>query len=135
KSRQAYLSNGITVVFPGHITSKIYKENRMILLKARSALNCLIKRNFALKQNIAFSEESNLFNDINFMIPALRKYKVIQFVKEAIYYKSKRNDPILNPSLKQCGHQEYALNFFNMYHTYKNKYEQQEVQYELDKQL
>lgn len=135
KIRQAYLSNGITVVFPGHITPKMYKENRMRLLKARSALNCLIKRDFALKQNIAFSEESDLFNDMNFMIPALLESEVIPFVKEAIYFKRKRNDPILNPSLKQCGHQEYALNFFNMYHTYKNKYEQQEVQYELDKQL
>lgn len=135
KIRQTYLSNGITVVFPGHIAPKMYKENRMRLLKARSALNCLIKRDFALKQNIAFSEESDLFNDMNFMIPALLESEVIPFVKEAIYFKRKRNDPILNPSLKQCGHQEYALNFFNMYHTYKNKYEQQEVQYELDKQL
>src|SRR5699024_9299191 len=32
KIRQAYLSNGITVVFPGHITPKMYKENRMRLL-------------------------------------------------------------------------------------------------------
>src|SRR5699024_3034663 len=135
KIRQAYLSNGISVVFPGHITPKMYKENRMRLSKAASALYCLIKRDLSLQQNIAFSEESDLFNDINFMIPALLESEVIPFVKEAIYFKRKRNDPILNPSLKQCGHQEYALNFFNMYHTYKNKYEQQEVQYELDKQL
>jgi len=135
KIRQAYLSNGITVVFPGHITPKMYKEKRMRLLKARSALNCLIKRDFVLKQNIAFSEESDLFSDMNFMIPALLELEAVPFVKEAIYFKRKRNDPILNPSLKQCGYQEYALNFFNMYHTYKNKYEQQEVQHELDKQL
>lgn len=135
KIRQAYLSKGITVVFPGHITPKMYKENRMRLLKARSALNCLIKRDFVLKQNIAFSEESDLFNDMDFMIPALLESEAIPFVKEAIYFKRKRNDPILNPSLKQCGREEYASIFFNMYHTYKNRYEQQEVQHELDRQL
>lgn len=133
--KNTFLSTGMTVVFPGHITPKVYKADRLNLMKNRLALNYLFERQFILDKELIFQEEYDLFCDMKFIISALKETIVVPYVKEAIYFKRKRNDPIWNPSLRQCSRKDYALSFFQMYHDRKNAHTDKKVQKILDQQL
>jgi len=133
--RNVKSDKAITIVYPGEVSPKLYKKNRFQLLKSRSILNHLIKREYVLQHNIKFSEEYYLFNDVPFKISAVLEAEVVPYIKEAVYFKRIRNDSVLNPSLRQCSRKKYALSFFSMYRDNKNKFKHVKIQKELDKQL
>src|SRR5699024_12071365 len=76
-----------------------------------------------------------LFCHMELITQAIIDTHVVHYVKEAIYFRRKRHDPIRNPSLRQIDRRDYALSFFELYNDMKNIHSQQQVQKIVDKQL
>ncbi|WP_424475203.1 bifunctional glycosyltransferase/CDP-glycerol:glycerophosphate glycerophosphotransferase [Oceanobacillus kimchii] len=101
KVKNTNFSKAMAIIFDGLIQPKLYNENKYNLLKNRSCLNCLIELDFIKKNDVTFDETITAYTDLTFMVPLLRKLDQVLYLKEAIYFKRKRNDPINNPSISQ----------------------------------
>src|SRR5699024_11235596 len=55
------------------------------------------------------------------MIPALVQTEQIPYLKEAVYFRRRRNDPITNPSLIQYDEKIKITNFLEIYNEIKDK--------------
>ena len=84
---------------------------------------------------LAFFEKTDLFTDLYFMIPALLTLDQVPYLKQAVYFKRKRNDPIHDPSLSQGPMKQQIDDFIHMYQLCKGKYHDNIVQHFLDVQL
>src|SRR5699024_5066784 len=125
----------VTIVLDGLFSSKLYSKNKFKLLKNKSALNYLIRKDFIEDYQLRFSEEVTVYSDLMFILPALVNVEQIPFAKDAIYFKRKRNDPISNPALSQIDHAERAKGFLHVYNELRENYYNHEAGTFLDKQL
>src|SRR5699024_2592990 len=96
--RRTYLSSAFTITFKGLFNTKNYTDNRYNLLFNFSANNYLISKKLIVKNNIQHSEDFQVYSDLYFMIDLFQKVDFIPLIKEAVYFRRLRNDPILNPS-------------------------------------
>lgn len=133
--RNTNFSKSMAIIFAGLFKVKHYTDNRYNLIKNRSALNTLIRKDFIEEENLAFSEDVEVFSDLNFMIPALIKNEVVFYLKEAVYFRRKRNDPISNPSLIQYDKSTVIRDFLFVYNQLRNRYDHPLVIQYLDKAL
>lgn len=118
------LASSFAIIYDGTINPKWFIENKYNLIKNNSATNFLIKRSFVKEHKLLFSEEVEIYSDLYFMIPALEAVEYIPYLNEAIYFKRRRNDPILNPALSQYGFEEKFNAFAKMYSQLKRENKQ-----------
>src|SRR5699024_6425617 len=135
KFKHTNFGTGVTIVLDGLFSSKLYSKNKFKLLKNKSALNYLIRKDFIEDYQLRFSEEVTVYSDLMFILPALVNVEQIPFAKDAIYFKRKRNDPISNPALSQIDHAERAKGFLHVYNELRENYYNHEAGTFLDKQL
>ena len=135
KIKNTFLSNSFVVTFDGLFQPKPFGENRFNLIKSNTARNTLFLKQYILDNDIQFSEDLENYTDLDFIIPAYLNTPSVLFIKEAIYFSRKRNDPINNPSLSQ---EEPLINiedYLEQYIKFKKIYTDEIVQDYLDKQL
>src|SRR5699024_12855924 len=94
---------------------KNFKNNRYRLIRNNSALNFSFRKKFISDENLSFSENVEIYSDLAFMIPALVQTEQIPYLKEAVYFRRRRNDPITNPSLIQYDEKIKITNFLEIY--------------------
>lgn len=136
KIRETYFNKSMAIILDGIPRIKLYHENRFHLIKNLSALNWLIRRDFIEEHQLEFSEDTEAFSDLAFMIPALIENETVPYLKEGIYFKRKRNDPILNPSLMQGDRKQIIEDFLHVYMSLKEQYSANGLASEyLDKQF
>lgn len=128
-------ASSFAIVFDGVFTTKMFSENRFNLLKDYSATNFLISKQFIQENDLKFSEFVEIYCDLNFMLPALSLVETIPYVKEALYFKRNRQDPIKNPSLNQYSRETLIWNFLKMYELQKSKHSDIMVNFFLDTHL
>lgn len=119
RMKSTNLSSSFAVVFDGVFKPKMFLENRFNLLKDFSAVNFLISKKIIIENDFRFSEDLEIYTDLNFMIPVLSKMEAVPYLNEALYFKRKRNDPILNPALSQYSQDQQIVNFLKMYEQQK----------------
>ncbi|PTY80820.1 teichoic acid biosynthesis protein F [Heyndrickxia sporothermodurans] len=100
----------------------IYKKKRTKLFKNRTMLNRLISIDFIRENQLKFSEDVKCYSDFSLIVPILEKIDTMLYLKQAIYFKRKRNDPITNPSLSQLGREERIVDFLKIYSKLKQQY-------------
>lgn len=130
-----YFSSSFAIIFSGANSVKMYRENKYNLIKNDSAQNFLIKKSFIDELQLRFSEEVETYSDLPFILPALREVGELPYVREAIYFRRKRNDPILNPSLSQNEEIDHIGNFLKMYRLLKEDNEDELTDDFLDTQF
>ncbi|WP_368653166.1 CDP-glycerol glycerophosphotransferase family protein [Ornithinibacillus sp. 4-3] len=135
KMKNTYLNNSFVVLFDGLFNPKLFTDNRFKLLKNEAATNYLIKLSFIKKNKLLFSEEHKIFSDLYFMLPALLVVGNVKFLREALYFKRKRNDPISNPSLKQYDISQQIDEYLKINEDLKSAYKDPLAQDFLDKNL
>src|SRR5699024_1179516 len=135
RMKSTNLSNSFVIAYEGLFNVKYFTENRFNLLKHSSATNFLIKKDFIFEKGLKFSESVRVYSDLYFMIPLLDEINVVPYMKEAIYFKRKRNDPILNPALTQIKDVETIDTFLKIYMDLKIQHKSQSVQEFLDRHL
>lgn len=124
KIEHTYTSGSKVEQLEGLSKPAIYTDNRFNLIKNSSALNWLIKKDFINNNRLVFSEEVVSFSDLNFMVPALYNNKEIPYLKEALYFKRERNDPILKPSIMQGDSKRIIEDFLNIFIVMKEYYKE-----------
>lgn len=135
KMRKTNLNSALAIVFNGLIDAKPFTENRFDLIKNNSALNTLFKKEFVLEESLSFSEDVKIYSDLQFMIPALLAAPTVPYLKEAIYFKRRRNDPVLKPSLIQSDENKKIKDFLHIFMCLKDQYSDSISNTFLDKQL
>lgn len=128
-------STSFAIVFNGADQIKMYEENRYNLLRNNSAQNFLIRRDFVQKNKFKFLENVDVYSDLSFMVPILIQVMQIPYVKEAIYFRRRRNDPLKNPSLSQSKDALLIQDFLIVYHYLKDKFHDELANEFFDKQL
>lgn len=129
------LSTSFAIIYEGLSNVKMYDDNKFDLIKNNSVHNFLFRKSFVLENKLAFSEEVELYSDLAFMIPALDNVEQLPYVKEALYFRRKRNDPISNPALSQRRELYKIQDFIYMYNNLKQKKEDNLTIEFLDKQF
>lgn len=115
-------SSSFAIVFDGLNQIKTYDDNKFNLIKNNSVQNFLIRKDFIEKHNFSFSEVVDAYSDLSFMVPVLIKVDQVPYVKEALYFRRKRNDPITNPAISQKDSNKSIRDFLYMYNLLKDKY-------------
>src|SRR5699024_5562604 len=128
-------SNGEVVLLQGLMNPKYYEDKKFNSIKNKSALNTLFKREFIIENNLWFSEELAIYSDITFLISACIATPRVPYLKEAIYFRRKRNDAISNPSLSQSALHEKVFNFLKMYKSLKENVEDEQANVYLDREF
>ncbi|MEW9677752.1 bifunctional glycosyltransferase family 2 protein/CDP-glycerol:glycerophosphate glycerophosphotransferase [Lentibacillus sp. L22] len=127
KVKSTHFSKSMAIILDGLFNVKTYIDKRFKLIKNRSAVNFLFKRDYIIKENLHFSEDVEVYADLTFLIPALIHSELIPYIKEAVYFKRKRNDPINNPSLTQSDEHVKISSFLDVYNTLKQEYSDDEL--------
>ncbi len=99
-----------------------YQKNIKKAFKNRSALHRLISRDLVNERNIRFSEDVECYSDLSFILPLLVNLDEVPYVKNAFYFKRKRNDPITNPSIIQIDAERRIKDFITIYKQLKERY-------------
>src|SRR5699024_2306948 len=68
-----------------------------------------------IENNFLYSENVEVFSDLTFIVPAIGNLQAISHVREALYFRRRRNDPIKNPSLQQSDAMNKAKDFLKVY--------------------
>lgn len=129
------LSDSFAITYDGIDNLKMYYYNRFELLNHRSAQNFLIRRDFIIKHRLTFAEDVQVYSDLSFMVPAMLNVTQLPYAEEAIYFRRRRNDPILNPSLIQSEASVKLNDFITMFKMLKDKYDNDLVNDYLDQQM
>ena len=135
RMRTTNFSTSIAIIYHGLFNIKLFIEEKYNLIKNNTALNFLFKKDFIINKELSFSESVNIYSELEFMIPALIHTEQVPYLKEAIYFKRKRNDPITNPSLKQSDVALKIKEFISVYNKLKVKYNDELANDFLDKQF
>ncbi len=135
KIKKTTFANSLAVILEGLSKLSHYTDNKYNLLNNKSALNTLIRRDFILKEQLKFSEQVNLYSDLGFIVPAFNKCEVVPYLKEAIYFKRKRNDPISNPSLNQSDDYYKIKDYIHIYNKLKDSSNDEALNTYIDKQF
>jgi len=98
----------------------IRKRNKVFkVLQNLSVLNSLFSMEIIRKYNLRFSEETDCYTEIAFLLPLYKNRSVIYQVKESVYFRRLRNDPITNPSLMQQDREKVLKDFLTVYNQLK----------------
>ncbi|OMC80232.1 MULTISPECIES: CDP-glycerol:glycerophosphate glycerophosphotransferase [unclassified Viridibacillus] len=98
----------------------IRKRNKVFkVLQNLSVLNSLFSMEIIRKYNLRFSEETDCYTEIAFLLPLYKNRSVIYQVKESVYFRRLRNDPITNPSLMQQDREKILKDFLTVYNQLK----------------
>src|SRR5699024_8367707 len=135
RMRSTHLSSSFAIIFNGLFNVKQFEQNRYNLIKNNKCVNFLFKRDFILNKKLSFAEDIHAYSDLNFMVPALNKVHQVPYLREAIYFKRRRNDPISNPSISQYDDELRINDFLIIYNRLKSKYKNRLVNEFLDRQL
>lgn len=136
--KSTHFNNAIAMILEGLPKVKAFIGNSFDLVNKRAPLivNCLIKKQFIEEESLLFFEEAKIFSELTFVIPALSRAGSVGFLKEAIYFKRKRNDPVTNPSLTQLDENIKIENFLLVYNLLKEEYKDNvEINAYIDKLL
>ncbi|MBL4966664.1 bifunctional glycosyltransferase/CDP-glycerol:glycerophosphate glycerophosphotransferase [Bacillus halotolerans] len=97
--------------------SKVLVIKKLFMVfKNRSVLNMLIRRDvFNDTESCSFYEGTNCFTDISLLVKLISKIEKISVIKQPIYYKRRRNDPITNPSVMQLSNEIKTKDFITIY--------------------
>jgi len=135
RMRTTNFSSSFSIIFDGLFQIKTFTDDRYRLIRNNSAQNFLFKKEFIINKKLSFSEEVEVFSDLDFMLPALINVDQVPFVREAIYFRRRRNDPVSNPSLSQYSDEIRIKDFLFMYNHLKERYSDHMASDFLDKQL
>lgn len=113
--RTTHFLNSYAVVFDGLFKAIKMTGKRFNLIKRNASVNFLFRKDYLVDNNFMFSENVEVFSDLTFIVPALGNLQVISHVREALYFRRKRNDPIKNPSLQQSDALDKAKDFIKVY--------------------
>lgn len=113
--RTTHFLNSFAVIFDGIFKTNKMTGNRFNLITRNASVNFLFRKDYLLENNFNFSEYVEVFSDLTFIVPALGNLPVITHVREALYFRRRRNDPIKNPSLQQSDALEKAKDFLKVY--------------------
>src|SRR5699024_12731141 len=80
------------------------------------------KKEFIVDHALKFSEDVEVYSDLAFMIPALIHAEQVPHVREAVYFRRRRNDPIGNPSLRQTDVEFRIKDYLSVYCELKEAY-------------
>ncbi len=122
RMRSTNLSTSFVIIYDGLSDVKMFDSNKYNLIENNSAQNFLIKKSFIEEMNLAFSEDVEVYSDLTFMIPALDELPQVPFVREAIYFRRRRNDPITNPALSQSKDLNMIKDFLHIYNILKTQF-------------
>ncbi|MEC0304648.1 bifunctional glycosyltransferase/CDP-glycerol:glycerophosphate glycerophosphotransferase [Terribacillus saccharophilus] len=101
----------------------IYKRKRLSRFKNRSAVNRLVRMDFIKEHGLQFKEDVKVFSDMEFILPFISLMPRVPYLKTALYFKRKRNDPINNPSLMQdLSSEDKIKDFLKVFNALKDKY-------------
>jgi CDP-glycerol glycerophosphotransferase len=115
---------------------KVFTDRKYRLVRNNSVLNRLFTKSFVVDNNIKFSEEVENYSDLPFLVHAFSMAQEVPYIKESIYFKRRRNDPISNPSLLQTGMLGRINDFIHVYMQLKDNYaENEKINLYLDRQL
>ena len=120
---------------PVNLNVKVFRENKYNLIKNNSALNHLFQTKYIKKNGFCFSENVERYSDLAFIIPAFLNAEEVPFIKDCLYYKRRRNDPISNPALMQTNMGDSINDFSLLYRDLKDKYADEALQTFLDHQF
>ena len=113
--RTTHFLNSYAVVFDGLFKASKMTGNRFNLITRNASVNFLFRKDYLIENNYLFSENVEVFSDLTFIVPALGNLQVISHVREALYFRRRRNDPIKNPSLQQSDALDKAKDFIKVY--------------------
>lgn len=135
KIKTTTFNSGQAIILDGLFRITSYREKKYNLIKNKSALNFLFKKEFIVNNKLAFSEDVAVYSDLKFMIPAFINVEQVPHVKEAVYFKRRRNDPISNPSLLQSNVDLKIADLLYVYNDLKEDYTDEIANAFLDKQF
>ncbi|MGE7917419.1 bifunctional glycosyltransferase/CDP-glycerol:glycerophosphate glycerophosphotransferase [Viridibacillus sp. NPDC093762] len=102
----------------------VRKRNKVFkVLQNLSVLNSLFSMEIIRKYNLRFSEETDCYTEMSFLVPLYKNRTVIYQVKESVYFRRLRNDPITNPSLMQQDREKILKDFLTVYNQLKAELE------------
>src|SRR5699024_9891401 len=99
--RTTHFLNSYAVVFDGLFKTNNMTTKRFNLITRNASVNFLFRKDYLIDNGFKYSEEVEVFSDLTFIVPALGNLEKITHVREALYFRRRRNDPITNPSLQQ----------------------------------
>ncbi|MFE6166455.1 CDP-glycerol glycerophosphotransferase family protein [Viridibacillus arvi] len=91
------------------------------VLQNLNVLNSLFSIEIIRKYNLRFSEDTDCYTEIAFLVPLFKNRTVIYQVKESVYFRRLRNDPITNPSLIQQDREKVLKDFLTVYNYLKEE--------------
>jgi CDP-glycerol glycerophosphotransferase len=91
------------------------------VLENLNVLNSLFSIEIIRKYNLRFSEDTDCYTEIAFLVPLFKNRTVIYQVKESVYFRRLRNDPITNPSLMQQDREKVLKDFLTVYNYLKEE--------------
>ncbi|MGE7933307.1 bifunctional glycosyltransferase/CDP-glycerol:glycerophosphate glycerophosphotransferase [Viridibacillus arvi] len=91
------------------------------VLQNLNVLNSLFSIEIIRKYNLRFSEDTDCYTEIAFLVPLFKNRTVIYQVKESVYFRRLRNDPITNPSLMQQDREKVLKDFLTVYNYLKEE--------------
>lgn len=113
--RTTHFLNSYAVIFDGLFKTNKMTGNRFNLITRNASVNFMFRRDYLLENDLLHSENVEVFSDLTFIVPAIGNLPVITHVREALYFRRRRNDPIKNPSLQQSDALEKAKDFLSVY--------------------
>lgn len=122
RMKTTHFAKSFAILFERQYDVNIHTEDKYRFINNKSALNFLFRKDFVLKNKLTFAEDVDLYSDLQFMIPALIHVDYLPHVAEALYFKRRRNAPILNPSLIQGDEVQRISDYIRVYIRLKNKY-------------
>ncbi|MBK3495599.1 CDP-glycerol:glycerophosphate glycerophosphotransferase [Viridibacillus sp. YIM B01967] len=87
-----------------------------------TVLNSLFSMEIIREHSLRFSEETDCYSEMAFLLPLYIEYKNVYYVRESVYFLRVRNDPISNPSLTQLGREKLLTDFVVVYKQLKEQY-------------
>jgi len=113
--RTTHFLNSYAVVFDGLFKTNNMTTKRFNLITRNASVNFLFRKDYLIYNGFKYSEDVEVFSDLTFIVPALGNLEKITHVREALYFRRRRNDPITNPSLQQSDAKEKARDFLKVY--------------------
>src|SRR5699024_10024522 len=93
--------NSYAVVFDGLFKTNNMTTKRFNLITRNASVNFLFRKDYLIDNGFKYSEEVEVFSDLTFIVLALGNLEKITNVREALYFRRRRNDTITNDTLQQ----------------------------------
>jgi len=101
---------------------RILANNKMLNeFDNMTVVHRLFKKDFIMNNKLRFSEDTALYTDLPFLVSIINTVNEVAVLKDSLYYKRERNDPILNPSLSQSPLERNVEDFIEVYTQQKDR--------------